>query len=383
MRSGKIRKAYDTITPTPDQKERMFAKIESAMSGEGSRYHARPARENWLPVLCTAMMLVVVIGIGALYMQSLDADPDPLDVVVPTEPSAPDYAGEVNIIEQEMLIQNIKSLYLKAIAEDWDMDACDSAGISRLIAYVTSPDKLGYALMDLDGNGSDELMISDGEVIFDLYSESDGAWIHVFSGGERDSYVLCEENYIRNIASNGAADTVYTFYKLNGADLIWYEKVTYDAGDEDGPWFASHIQVSMTRVAVEEDAALSIIDSYQPIAIQTEPLGAVSVQCVIEEDGVQYLILPISRSKICVKEENKVLLGNVDPDLLKAAEEKLSAQISQYENYSALYLQNIEGQLYLCAEVIVDIDPPTSGEHGVSGCGTDHEHKFFGERITK
>lgn len=383
MRSGKIRKAYDTLTPTPEQKDRMLGNIKSVMSGAGSAYRGRPVRESWLPVLGAAVMLAVVMGLSIFYLRSLAPEPNPLYEVDYTDPDTTDYAGETYGIRQERLIQDIKSLYVKAIEENWDMDACDSAGISRLIAYVTSPDKLGYALMDLDGNGSDELMISDGEVIFDLYSESDGAWIHVFSGGERDSYVLCEENYIRNIASNGAADTVYTFYKLNGADLIWYEKVTYDAGDEDGPWFASHIQVSMTRVAVEEDAALSIIDSYQPIAIQTEPLGAVSVQCVIEEDGVQYLILPISRSKICVKEENKVLLGNVDPDLLKAAEEKLSAQISQYENYSALYLQNIEGQLYLCAEVIVDIDPPTSGEHGVSGCGTDHEHKFFGERITK
>ena len=44
-----------------------------------------------------------------------------------------------------------------------------------------------------------------------------------------------------------------------------------------------------------------------------------------------------------------------------------------------------EGNLLLCAEVIVDLTPVyESGEDvAVGGCGIDHEHIFFSERITE
>lgn len=270
MRSGKIHRAYDTITPTPDQKDRMLGNIKSAMRGERSRYRERPVRDNWLPVLGAAVMLAVVMGISIFYLQSLNTEPDPLDEVVTTEPSTPDYTGEADIIKA---IQDIKSLYLKAVAEGWDMETCQNAGISLLTAHCTSTDQLGYALLDIDGNGTEELIISDGNVIFDLYSFENGESVHVISGGERNSYTLCEGNFISNIASGGAANTVYTFYELHGTDFIWYEKVIYDGSDEEGPWFTSHIAVSMTRIAVDEATALSIIDSYQMVPIEIEPLG--------------------------------------------------------------------------------------------------------------
>ncbi len=44
-----------------------------------------------------------------------------------------------------------------------------------------------------------------------------------------------------------------------------------------------------------------------------------------------------------------------------------------------------EGNLLLCAEVIVKITPAIeSGEDFMGGgCGIDHEHIFFSERITE
>ena len=95
-----------------------------------------------------------------------------------------------------------------------------------------------------------------------------------------------------------------------------------------------------------------------------------------EENGQQYLILPTSKQKVTVYEEHMPYLEKIDADLLKAAEEKITEEVARYtEDVEHFYLQKEDGHLLLCVEVIVDVENPTSF--------TDHEHKFFKERITK
>lgn len=102
---------------------------------------------------------------------------------------------------------------------------------------------------------------------------------------------------------------------------------------------------------------------------------------LVEEDGQQYLILPVSKERVKIWDEQTQYLDDIDLDLLKAAEERISREISQYSQNSGFYLQIEEGVLFLYAEVIVDITPPSGTDGG--GCGVDHEHRFFKERITK
>ena len=107
----------------------------------------------------------------------------------------------------------------------------------------------------------------------------------------------------------------------------------------------------------------------------------------VEEDGEQYLLLPISGTKVLIYDGHKQYIEKIDMDLVKTAEEKLSAQIPQDESEPFFYLQMKEGDMYLCVEIIVDIDPPetVTMEDGTvisSGCGIDHKHVFYSERIS-
>ena len=108
---------------------------------------------------------------------------------------------------------------------------------------------------------------------------------------------------------------------------------------------------------------------------------------LIQEDGVQYLVLPISRSKIRIRDEYVKYLDKIDIELLGAAEATISDQMDS--SYTDLfYLQeDYSGNLCLCAEMIVDINPPQTrtderGNIYDKGCGIDHRHVFFSERIT-
>lgn len=108
---------------------------------------------------------------------------------------------------------------------------------------------------------------------------------------------------------------------------------------------------------------------------------------LMEEDGEQYLLLPISKTKVLIYDDHKQYLEKIDVDLLKTAEEKLSAKIPQDVNAPWFYLQMDVGDMYLCVEIIVDIDPPetVTMEDGTlisSGCDIDHKHVFYSEPIS-
>lgn len=112
-----------------------------------------------------------------------------------------------------------------------------------------------------------------------------------------------------------------------------------------------------------------------------------------EDDGRLYLILPLSNKKIHVDDRHRQHINDIDLDLLKAAEEKITREVSQYPDTEAYFhLRLDEGILYLAAEYIVDIAPniPTVGpgetlpdDYPTGGCDIDHEHRFIKERITK
>ena len=109
---------------------------------------------------------------------------------------------------------------------------------------------------------------------------------------------------------------------------------------------------------------------------------------LVEEEGLQYLTLPISKKKVQIWGECKQFVANIDVELLIAAEEKIIAQTRNSERPAGFGLQVKDGHMYLNAEVIETIDPPKikTTEDGYvveNGCDIDHRHVFFTERITK
>ena len=63
---------------------------------------------------------------------------------------------------------------------------------------------------------------------------------------------------------------------------------------------------------------------------------------------------------------------------IRAAEEKLEKQLEKYDESNSFYLSiDSEGYLCLSAEIIIEYEGFFEG----GGCGIDHDHKFFTERI--
>lgn len=77
-------------------------------------------------------------------------------------------------------------------------------------------------------------------------------------------------------------------------------------------------------------------------------------------------------------------LPYITEDAYEQAKARLEKRLEAYEDAAGFTLAiDQEGYLCLSREIIVKIDPPKTGEDGkeLHGCGFDHEHLFFRERI--
>ncbi len=187
----------------------------------------------------------------------------------PVETTAPTESGTA-IPEA---YQPVIAKYVTALTEHWGGEACSNGDISILVSYATSPSELGYALLDLDNDGTDELIIANDaerQVIYDLYSLVDGKLVHVFTGWDRNSYELREGYRILNIGSNGAASADYVYCHLSNGQLVTDSLIRFDAAtDPDHPWFRGTGENDLVPITDEnwsEDEIYSASASL-PIAI--------------------------------------------------------------------------------------------------------------------
>jgi len=156
-----------------------------------------------------------------------------LNPFVKTETFAPD---EMEYYEP------LLDIYRQAIREGWKPGDCSEKGISLMIGYYGELyGELGYSLMDLNGDSIDELIITDGSCIFDLYTivqDEETGPLHLISAMERIEYHLLKGLDIYCRGSGGAARTYHTLYSLVGRDLVVLEGYAFDADtDPENPWF--------------------------------------------------------------------------------------------------------------------------------------------------
>lgn len=158
--------------------------------------------------------------------------------------------------------------YIRAYEEDWSVEEYMQSDICYVLGMQDSIWEYGYALMDLNGDGIDELIITDGSLIYDLYLlMEDGSAGHVISAGERARYYLCEGNIIGYRGSGGAANTVMEFFRVLPSGDFQYElKLEFD----EGTWYTYKEYGKETPGGVDvvsEEQAQNLINGYAPAEI--------------------------------------------------------------------------------------------------------------------
>lgn len=136
-------------------------------------------------------------------------------------------------VDKEEVDNGIPAAYLAILDKAYDIISSngdsynDEEGMSGVweITIGTTPDenmsKTGYAIIDVDGNGVDELLIfDDGEegwknrILVAYTLVNDEANI-LFEGWARNRYYLLDDNTFYNEGSGGAAYTEFGTYKIS------------------------------------------------------------------------------------------------------------------------------------------------------------------------
>ena len=141
----------------------------------------------------------------------------------------------------------ILNQYRTALDEIWTGQQLVDAGMNIMVKDV-SPETVGYAVDDLDSNGTPELIIGTisgdqfyGKLIFVLYTvDEDGKPVQIFSSIERNRYYYAGGTQFANIGSSGADSSFVTTLKLEGEGLV---DMTFTTDPED------YVQMQLMPIA--------------------------------------------------------------------------------------------------------------------------------------
>ncbi len=139
---------------------------------------------------------------------------------------------------------------------------------------------LGYTVMDIDGNGTEELLFGElgpditGTPIYDLYTIADWELVHVLDGWDRNRYYLTPDGGIMRQSSDSAFHYFTAYYAYEDGELHLLRSVIYDWNKNNSePWFVSYISESDASTAepITESEAQAIMNYYSGQKIEMTP----------------------------------------------------------------------------------------------------------------
>ena len=149
-----------------------------------------------------------------------------------------EYMQERLLGKVETPYETVLEDYRTAIALDWNPAQCSEADVSLLAALTESAEDIGYFTQDLDGNGVEELIITDGGTLYGVYTMENGKAKPILLSWERCRYSLCEDGSLYSEGSGGAAVTYYEFIRLEEGRMFTEELLVTDySADPESPWF--------------------------------------------------------------------------------------------------------------------------------------------------
>lgn len=150
--------------------------------------------------------------------------------------------------------------------------------MSYIYTQFTEMDEVGYALCDIDKNGTAELIIAEVETGFiaDVYTMKDGKAVHLFAGHQRNFFEISENGMIKNFWQGAAAVAGYDYYTLTDGVMVLNKRITIDAyfavenGNVashnditgDNCWYISDSVDYEDYAYVTKDLADSTVDEY-------------------------------------------------------------------------------------------------------------------------
>ena len=191
------------------------------------------------------------------------------------------YGADIKTLADYPQYKEIVQKYYEGALAGWDISQFQENNLCYLAGYYSDINKLGYCLLDVDNDGTDELFIGTTEdegyegMFFDMYTLTDGEAELVTTSGERDRYYLCEDNTIANEGSSSAFLSSNYYYDYKSGKLSFKDGIVNDGElDPQNPWFYGTLDNGEDSLEpISEGAADSIKSKYKYTKLSFNPLS--------------------------------------------------------------------------------------------------------------
>ena len=191
------------------------------------------------------------------------------------------YGSETKTLADYPQYNEIVQKYYEGASAGWNISQFQENNLCYLAGYYSDINKLGYCLLDVDSDGTDDLFIGTTEdegyegMFFDMYTLTDGKAELVATSGERDRYYLCEDNTIANEGSSSAFLSVNYYYDYKSGKLNLQDGIVNDGElDPQNPWFYGTLDNGEDSLEpISEGAADSIKSKYKYMKLSFSPLS--------------------------------------------------------------------------------------------------------------
>ena len=159
----------------------------------------------------------------------------------------------------------------EALLDADDPFAQDSYHALRMVLGAVTE----YALLDLDGDGTDECIFWDGDGNPSLYTMKDGKTAPVLTQGDKafgiqGTVSLCEKNVLKTYEEVGQAYKLYCFYTVEQGNLVVQNRLVYDIAND--AWGLSLSGIHTDKDLSREEAR-TLLDSYHEVPLEHTPIS--------------------------------------------------------------------------------------------------------------
>lgn len=200
-------------------------------------------------MLTAAFLLILALITGYSKPQTLPAVTESTTISA-AETIPAETEGDVAAVYSRQIAR-----YYTAISQQWDEGTYWDHEMSALAAYYyegTPLENIGFAFMDLDGNGIQELLIgailaSDRDpLVFEIWTVRNGEPAILAQSGSHNRYYLqyALEDGLWSVAyeaENGAANHAVYYLQLADGEFQVIQGIVFDAiANEQDPWFMAY-----------------------------------------------------------------------------------------------------------------------------------------------
>ena len=164
------------------------------------------------------------------------------------------------------------------------------------LEHAVNPDGLGFAVLDLEGNGTEDLLVGENGYIRAVYTTEDGGTQHMMplsivytdvynTGADKGvgeyqgttwSYIyLCKNNSLAYVYDRKGDSLAYHFASVVNGELVWTDRIIYEPENpyyEDSKW--QRFDENHHSHPIKEEEFNNIVASYPRVSLDMYPISA-------------------------------------------------------------------------------------------------------------